>query len=244
MRRHLITALLAASLGLAAPCATAQSGLSTMPEQPDPARHYLFFLHGLSVEQLGPDSYSKEFRKVYQTTEIARKLAEAGPVVIADIRPKGTRILAYAEKLAAQVRALRAAGVPARQIALVGHSKGASIALATASLLQEPELRYALLAGCPLPSATQVGGSDIRANYERLLADNRGKLQGRFLSLYDTSDDWMGSCSEVQAGNPGLQFQEQALQSGMAMGMGHSLFYSPEPLWLQALFRGLALGQP
>jgi hypothetical protein len=64
------------------------------------------------------------------------------------------------------------------------------------------------------------------------MASNKGRLKGRLLSLYDASDSWMGSCREVFADNPDLRTQEIVLQSGLQPGMGHSLFYALDKIWI------------
>lgn len=218
----------------------AQEVLRELPASIDAGKKFLFFQHGLSVEQLGPDSYSKEFRKTYDTTGITTAFAKAGYVVIAEFRPKGSRVPAYADKMAGQITQLLAAGVPPKNIAVVGHSKGGYIAIATATRLANPDISYAILAGCALPSAHHIGGADARATYEKLVAEAQGKLKGRILSQYDTTDGWMGSCKELQAANAGLTIEETAIQSGYAAGMGHSLFYTPEPIWFEPLLKWLS----
>lgn len=217
-----------------------QEVLRDLPASIDANKKYLFFQHGLSVEQLGPDSYSKEFRKTYDTTGLTNALAKAGYLVIAEFRPKGSRVPAYADKISGQITQLLAAGVPPENIAVVGHSKGGYITIATATRLANPGIRYAILAGCALPSARNIGGADARATYEKLVADTQGQLKGRILSQYDTTDDWMGSCKDLQAANAGLTIEESAIQSGYAAGMGHSLFYTPEPIWFEPLVKWLA----
>lgn len=217
----------------------AQEVLRDLPASIDATKKFLFFQHGLSIEQLGPDSYSKEFRKTYDTTGLTNAFAKAGYVVIAEFRPKGSRVPAYADKISGQITQLLAAGVAPKNIAVVGHSKGGYIAIATATRLANPDIDYAILAGCALPSARNIGGADARATYEKLIADTHGKLKGRILSQYDSTDDWMGSCNELQAANPGLTIEETAIQSGYAPGMGHSLFYMPEATWFEPLVKWL-----
>lgn len=177
----------------------AQEILRDLPASIATDKKYIFFQHSLSVEQLDHDSYSKEFRKTYDTTALTAAFAKAGYVVIAEFRPRGSRVPAYADKLSGQIRELLAAGVPARNI----------------------------------------GGADARATYEKLIADSHGQLQGRFLAQYDTTDQWMGSCSELQAANPGLLLEETVIQSGYAAGIGHSLFYTPETIWFAPLLKWL-----
>lgn len=102
---------------------------SDLPSTIDLGGKYLFFLHGIAVELKGPDSYSGEFRKTYESTAIARTLAERGFIVIAETRPKGTKVPEYAGKLATQIRQLLAAGVPGRNIVVVGQVRSTTSGL-------------------------------------------------------------------------------------------------------------------
>lgn len=203
-----------------------------LPSTIDPASKYLFYLHGVSVELQGPDSYSRQFRKTYETTAIARALAERGFVVIAESRPRGAKVPEYAGKLATQIRQLLAAGVPGRNIVVVGHSKGGFIAMAAASRTASPEVSFVILAGCPLTTTHDIAGNDYRANYEAFIGATKARIKSRMFSLYDVTDGWMGSCREVFAENPESRTNEIVLQSGLQPGMGHSLFYAPDKIWI------------
>lgn len=198
----------------------------------DPDKKYLFYLHGVEVELKGPDSYSRRFRKTYEYSAITRSLAERGFVVISEARPNGTKIPDYANKLAGQVRQLLSAGVPEKNIAVVGHSKGGFIAIAAAGRIASPEVSFVILAGCPLTTTRDIAGSDARANFEKIIASSKAQLTGRFLSLYDSTDSWMGSCREAFDDSPRLKTREIVLQSGLQPGMGHSLFYAPTRIWI------------
>jgi acetyl esterase/lipase len=208
-----------------------------LPSKIDAGSKYLFYLHGVSVELNGPDSYNQRFRKKYQTTAIARSLAERGFTVIAEARPKGASVPAYADKLASQVQQLLSASVPPRHIAVVGHSKGGFIALAAAGRIASPEVSFVLLASCPLTTTRDIAGSDARASFEAIIARNKGRLSGRILSLYDVTDGWMGSCREAFADNVGVVTKEIVLKTGLPPGQGHSLFFAPEKVWMDAVTR-------
>jgi len=230
-------ALIFALAGVAAGQVSAAEVRTDLPAKIDAGKKYLFYLHGVSVELEGPDSYNQQFRKTYETTAIARALAERGFIVITQSRPKGTKVPAYADKLASQVHQLLAAGVPPRHIAVVGHSKGGFIALAAAGRIASPEVSFVILAGCPLPTTHNIAGNDARASFEKIVAGNKGRLRGRLLSLYDVTDGWMGSCREVFAENAELTTREIVLEAGLPPGMGHSLFFSPEKVWMDTTAR-------
>jgi hypothetical protein len=211
-----------------------------LPARIAPGDKYLFYLHGVSVELQGPDSYSRQFQKTYQTTAIAHAFAERGFTVITESRPKGTTVPAYANKLMSQIRQLLAAGVLPRHIAVVGHSKGAFIALAAAGHLGAPEVSFVLLAGCPLPTTHNIAGNDTRASFEKIIAENKEHLQGRLLSLYDVTDGWMGSCRAIFAPNAGLVAKEIVLDAGLPPGMGHGLFLAPDKIWMEPAVQWIA----
>ena len=82
------------------------------------------------------------------------------------------------------------------------------------------------------PKGPLVAGSDARANFEKIIASSKAQLTGRFLSLYDSTDSWMGSCREAFDDSPRLKTREIVLQSGLQPGMGHSLFYAPTRIWI------------
>ena len=203
-----------------------------IPSTIDPGSKYLFYLHGIDVELQGPDSYNRKFRKTYENTAIARSLAERGFVVISESRPRGTKIPEYARKLATQIQQLLAAGVPGRNVVVVGHSKGGFIAMVAARQITLPEVSFVILAGCPLTTTHDIAGNDFRATYEAFIGATKDRIKSRMYSLYDVTDDWMGSCREVFAENPNSRTQEIVIQSGLQPGMGHSLFYSPDKIWI------------
>lgn len=233
-------ALILALAGAMSGSAVAAEVVADVPAKVDPDMKYLFYLHGISIELQGPDSYSKRFRRTYESTAIARAMAERGFTVITESRPKGTQVPAYAGKVASQIRQLLSAGVPARHIAVAGHSKGAFIALATAARIESPEMSFVILAGCPLQTTHNIAGHDARENFESIVAGSRGHLKGRFLSLYDVTDGWMGSCQDIFADSDGLTAKEVVLKTGLPPGMGHSLFYAPDKAWMEPTVQWIA----
>ena len=105
-------------LGLATP-AMATQVFTSAPENPNPDEKYLFFLHGISVEQHGPDSWNGTFNRTYEFTKISKHLADRGFNVIAEVRPKGTVPLRYAIGVVKEIDRLLAAGVPGKNISVV-----------------------------------------------------------------------------------------------------------------------------
>lgn len=227
LRRHglqqtAVTVAMAALLLLAWGPAAGAGGsvLSGLPERIDPRADYLIFLHGRIVEEHGPHPVDPRFG-VYETQAILDSLAARGFTVVGEIRPKGTEIAAFADHVVTQVKALLAAGVPPRHVAVVGFSKGGAIALVAASRLRHPEVRFVSLAGCG----------------DWLFKSFKVELTGPVLSLYDQADDLATSCSSVlSAGKKAAESREILLH----VGKGHGTFYRPDPAWLDPLAAWLA----
>jgi hypothetical protein len=129
----------------------------------------------------------------------------------------------YAKKTAGEVRDLMAAGVPAADISVIGHSKGGHMAMIVASLVQDPGVHYVVMAGCG------KRGAMFRRSYDRFLRGQAQHIQGRILSIYDSADQEAGTCSEALSQAPDLVSQEVVLHTGQ----GHGLFYSPHPIWIE-----------
>jgi hypothetical protein len=213
-----MAALLLASSQVAA---TAGGVLSRLPQRIDPRASYLIYLHGRIVEEHGPHPTDPRFG-AYDYQGILDALAARGFTVVGEVRPRGTDIGAYAGHVVAQVRALLAAGVPPRHIAVVGFSKGGSIALVAASLLHHPEVRFVSLAGC---------GDWL---FQRFKLD----LSGPVLSLYDEADDLATSCSSVLSAGGNSSLRREIL---LHVGRGHGTFYRPDRAWLDPLTAWLAV---
>ena len=194
---------------------------SDVPEAVDPTERHLFYLHGAWIEQGGLERLHPTHGR-YEYQAIVRALTERGFVVISEARQDETDAEAYAKKVASQVRRLLEKGVPPSQVTVIGHSKGGSIALLAASELQEEKVRFAILAGCGKRR------SAFGRSFERLLDERAARLRGRFLSIYDASDEVAGSCRQAFERAAVAESPEVVLQTGL----GHALFWSPRPVWI------------
>lgn len=198
---------------------TAESNPSeyAFPETIIPAGKYLFYLHGKIIEDQGLPAVSPEFGE-YEYEKILERLASTGSTVISEQRGKDADIEAYARRTADQVRQLLSAGVPEKNITIVGASKGAAIAIETSHLLANPELNYVLLAIC--------ASEEVQA-----LIENDISLAGNVLSIYDESDTYAGSCNDLFAFSEGkgLVRHEEIL---LHTGLGHGLLYRPLDEWV------------
>ena len=204
--------LLAILLLLPAAALATGAVLSTLPKPIDPKGDYLLYLHGRILEEEGPRPTSPRFG-VYEYREILDTFAGRGFTVVSEVRPKGTDVAAYAKKVAGQVRALRAAGVPPERIAVVGFSKGGGITLAAAAELRDqPKVHFVSLAGC-------AGGRKL-------------DLPQPILSLRDSVDDLSASCGESFSADPPPGPHEHR-EITLHVGKGHGTFYRPDSAWVE-----------
>lgn len=183
----------------------------------DPNAKYLFYMHGFAIEQGGPRA------KSYDYFGILKELAKRGFAVIGEERSR-VRNDVYAEKVAGQVRKLLAAGVPAKNITVAGHSKGGMITMLVMSILANPEIAYVNFAGCGRE------GSGFGGHLQ--FARNRASMaRGQLLSAYDRSDQIAGSCKPALDKMSNAVVTERVLE----IGGGHELFYTPKAEWLDIL---------
>jgi predicted esterase len=200
-----VVALIASTPGFA------HEALSAIPAKPDPAQHYLIYLHGKIVEEKGaPRPVDARFG-VYDLPALSDALGSRGAVVISQQRPKDTDYIAFAGSVVSQVEKLVAAGVPEDHIAVVGFSKGGAIALRVSSFLRRPNVRFVLLAGCWREDEPQVS------------------LTGRVLSIREKSDELAPHSCRPLAGRAEkpTSFEEIVIDTGKS----HGAFYLPRAVW-------------
>lgn len=189
--------------------------LQYAPDNPDCGKRYLFYLHGLIIEEAGVRPQSEE-HGYYEYQLILEELARQGFVVISEARPKGTRIEPYAENIASQVKRLLANGVPPGNISVVGASKGGVIGAYVSTMLREKGINYVFLAGL----------------FEKCLVDENLKLYGKVLSIHDRSDKLSITPALYFQRSEGLgEFKEIVL----GLDVGHGLIYRPYRQWLDPL---------
>lgn len=209
-----------ALLAVAGPIEAAGAIYTDVPEHVDASKRYLFYLHGRIVELQGRKAVSPEFGP-YEYDAILEALAEPGFEVISEIRPPTTG-LEYATKVAAAVRRLLLAKVPADHVTVAGFSKGGGLTLATAAELGEPRVNFVVMAICGGDTASELAG----------------RLKGRMLSIYDASDKLAGSCARWLPQGAAGTSREIVLH----VGKGHGTFFTPRKEWLDPL-RDWALGK-
>jgi hypothetical protein len=225
-RRAGVSRLVSAiALLLAAPSghALAQTVLHTLPEQISADTRYVLYVHGRIIETEGPEAVSERFGP-YDFRGITEALAARGNVVIAELREPGG--LEYVDTIVDHVRTLQGAGVPSENITVVGFSKGGYITLSAARALRDPEVNYAILAGC---IAEAIAGDDLSAD----------GLDGRLLSMADSADDLGFPCSPIFERNTQLS---SPISIVFHEGTGHGLFYGADPVWLTPLMDWIDAG--
>ncbi len=166
------------------PTAALDLSAYAFPNSIDPAAKYLFYLHGKIIEDQGIPAVSPDFGE-YQYEAILEKFANHGFAVISEQRPKNTNGMEYANKVARQVTALLDAGIPAKNITVVGASKGAGISIEVSHLLENEEVNFVIMAICHPDNVAEF-------------ARNGTSLYGNVLSIYDFVDRIMpapaGNC--------------------------------------------------
>ncbi len=189
--------------------------LQTVPTKPESNRNYLFYLHGLIIEEAGIRPKSEE-HGYYEYELILSELAREGFVVISEPREKGTEVIPYAKKLVSQVENLLENGVLPAKIAVVGASKGGAIAAYVSYFLCEKDIDFVFLAGL----------------FEKYLVDENLKLYGNVLSIHDSSDKLSITPHLYFQRSEGLgSFKEIVLQ----LDLGHGLIYKPYRDWMDPL---------
>lgn len=190
----------------------------SMPNEIDPGKHYLFYLHGRIIEVQGIPAISDVFGE-YEYEAILRKLDGQGFVVISEQRPKNTDVSEYAQKLSGQVQALIDAGVPPESVTVIGASKGSYIAGAASYALKNSRVNFVLTGSCH--------SSMVRRWIEQGMT-----LYGNVLSIYDIADvDLSGSCDELFAYSEGKGLGRHK-EIVLEIGTGHGILYKPLDEWI------------
>lgn len=181
--------------------AFAENIVEDVPESVNSKKIYIFYLHGSAEEE---DDDTEKYDSAVEA------IAGGKIIVISEVRDD-TDPNEYADKLKTQVEKLLQAGVPKRNITISGFSKGAIIALAAAGTIQDPEIKYVLLAGC---------AESLNEKY----SVDPSKVKGRILAIYDSGDEKFGSCKGIIPKIDGVALKEKKLNSGK----GHALFRIPK----------------
>jgi pimeloyl-ACP methyl ester carboxylesterase len=193
--------------------------MATVPSNPDRTATYAIYLHDIALDR-APDDPERRAR----LERVTAQLASAGIHTIAEVRPAGTiqKFPAdqekYARKVAGQVNQLLSAGVPARRINVVGYSRGAFIALLTATYVSNSEVGYVVLAAC-------MNETGAFKQFAPALMRYSEKLSGQFLSIRDQADPDFGSCAPYFAQATSRPANVEMM---LATGKGHQFGVEPD----------------
>ena len=188
------------------------------PDSIEPTEQYLFYLHGKIIEDQGILAVSPDYGE-YEYEAILEKLSGFGFVVISEQRPKNADGVKYANKTADQITDLLDAGVPAKNITVVGVSKGSYIAIYVSHFLENEEVNYVILGSC-YPDEVEI------------LKQNQIFLNGNVLSIYDSVDKYASSCEELfslSESHGGLSRHDEIV---LNIGTGHGILYKPLDEWI------------
>jgi hypothetical protein len=202
---------------LATPTVISELSAYAFPASIDPSKQYLFYLHGKIIEDQGLHAISPDYGE-YEYDAILEKLAGYGFVVISEQRPKNADRMKYAERVVKQVTELLKAGVPAKNITVVGASKGAGIAIEISHSLENEEINFVIMGICN-PEEVEY------------LKQNQTILYGNILSIYDSVDELAGSCQEILALSEGKGLARHN-EIVLHVGTGHGILYKPLDEWI------------
>lgn len=112
------------------------------------------------------------------------------------------------------IRSEIAGGRSPSQIKVVGASKGGVIAMIASTQLEDPDIRWVIIAGCS----------------KGALEAYSPKLTGRVLSIYETSDTVAGACpkdSDLTLST--TKFEEIKTETGL----DHGFLFRADPIWVE-----------
>lgn len=202
------------------PLAKAQTISSFLPKKINTQEHFLFYQHGAIVTLYGNNAVNDAAPEwgPYEYLNILDSLRVQGFNVIGEIRKPGITDSVYTAKIAQQTDSLLRAGVPPKNIVLVGASAGWSIVLHASAQLKNPQLGFVLMGGCWKNENEQWKGAT---------------LVGRFLSIIEKTDPH-GSCNTIFRNRKSItSFKEIQLNTGLS----HGFFYKGRKVWIEPLVK-------
>lgn len=187
---------------------------SEWPEAYAADKEYVVFLHGSNVYRTGTLGQQAQ----EQNRVIAEQIAALGSVVILDQRTYGVKVYDHSRLVSKRISLMLEAGVPAKNITVVGYSSGANGAYYVAATLLNPDMGYVYLTGC----------------HKRITGFPRGEI----LALYDERDGQeFGSCAkQTERVKSGLVLTEKSYNSGQ----GHRYFSIWDEAWGQDMLSWLS----
>jgi hypothetical protein len=187
------------------------------PTEIEPARRYIFYLHGKIIEDQGIPAISPEYGE-YRYVDILKVLQSYDFVVVSEQRSNTTNPTEYALRVVNQINTLLDSQVPPESITVVGASKGAAIAMLISDALADSEVNYVLLGACNPPTVDELIAEGI-------------SLSGNVLAIYDVSDEYAGSCEGIFSLSEGNRLGHTS-QLVVHVGRGHGILYEPLSEWV------------
>ncbi len=190
----------------------------SVPGSIDSSKQYVIYLHGAIIERGDKKPIHPRFG-LYDFPAIQQAFADKDLVLISEQRKPRTVPKVYVEKIKNQVDLLIKKGVPAKNITIVGFSKGAGITIIASDRIKNTELNYVIMANC----------GDWYEQSEILM---KLQLTGHVLSIFEESDA-PGTCRKIVGRSKNIQsFKEIKTQTGKA----HGTFFLPRDVWMQPVF--------
>ncbi|MBA2421925.1 MAG: alpha/beta hydrolase [Chitinophagales bacterium] len=179
------------------------------------AQKYIFYLHGKIVEDQGANALSPDFGS-YQYEAILDSFRKANFIVVSEVRNSQIDIKDYARHVADEINDLLKAGTGAKNVTVVGASKGALIAMYVSTFLKNKEANFVFLAAC----------SDGNFN-----AFPDIHFYGNILSIYENSDDIGRSCIRFKDRVPDSIPHYKELETNT--GLRHGFLFRPLTEWMK-----------
>lgn len=199
---------------------------AALPENINRTDKYCFYLHGGVVTALGDMAVTLSVPEWgrYEYLNILDSLKKRGFVVISENRKPHVDDQVYAGKINKQIDTLLKAGVPERNIILVGASAGSAIALQVAAKRKNKQLKYVIMGACR---------PDTYKSYDSIT------LRGQFLSIIEASDPH-GTCTAIFEGRKQVKvFKEVVLHTGLS----HSFLFKGYAAWIDPVMEWFENGK-
>lgn len=186
--------------------------LAQQTDTVDKSAHYLFYISGYIVAEGNTRPTSPQFG-VYEYEKILESFKERGFIVISEARKQSREIGPYAAKVVAQVKQLLKAGVPAKNITVVGASQGSWIAMLVSTYVANRDLNFVFIAAC----AADDGLLQLI------------NLHGNVLFISERTDK-PGSCQRFRDDAKGINDYNSI---EVNTGLKHGFLYRPMKEWIE-----------
>lgn len=189
-----------------------------LPSPVNKSEKFLFYLHGGVVTVLGNNAINQSVPEwgPYEYLNILDSLRNRGFNVISERRFERIDDSIYVNKIVSQVDSLWKAGVPSKNILVVGASAGWNITLHVSAKLKNRNMKYVIMGGC---------WPETYKDYLNL------ELYGKFLSIIETSDPH-GTCSKIFEKR---KYVTDYTEIKLNTGLSHGFIYKGYPIWIDPI---------